>query len=262
LVFTLKNGTKLSAIIFGNRVISKDIISNSKKRRKMEMAKIQSTGKCHYCFQTFSKSAMTKHLKSCKEREAEWKSSLEYDATQREKFFHLLVEGRYLPEYWMHLLVTADISLKRLDTFLRDIWLECCGHLSAFTIEDKTYSIMPMRELKEKSMKYKLNEVLSPGMKFYHEYDFGSTTYLTLKVISEIELNSKAKFIRICARNDPPERKCEGCGKPATQVCVDCILSGEGWVCDQCAPKHKCGEEMLLPVVNSPRVGMCSYTGE
>ena len=36
---------------------------------------------------------------------------------------------------------------------------------------------------------------------------------------------------------------------------------GEGWVCDECAPKHKCGEDMLLPVVNSPRVGMCGYTG-
>jgi len=77
-------------------------------------------------------------------------SHLWNDETQKEKFFHLLVEGRYLPEYWMHLLVTADISLKKLDTFLRDIWLECCGHLSAYTIEDKTYSIMPMRELREK----------------------------------------------------------------------------------------------------------------
>lgn len=24
---------------------------------------------------------------------------------------------------------------------------------------------------------------------------------------------------------------------------------------------HECGEDMLLPVVNSPRVGMCDYTG-
>jgi len=259
--FTLKNGTKLSAIIFGYRVIYEDIISSTQKRRNRKMARMQSPGKCHYCFGTFNKSAMTRHLKSCKEREAKLKSSLEYDETQKEKFFHLLVEGRYLPEYWMHLLVTADISLKKLDTFLRDIWLECCGHLSAYTIEDKTYSIMPMRELREKSMKVKLNEVLSPGMKFYHDYDFGTTTHLTLKVISELELNAKGRFIRIMARNNPPERNCEVCGKPATQVCVNCIWEGEGWVCDKCAPKHKCGDDMLLPVVNSPRVGMCGYTG-
>jgi len=35
-----------------------------------------------------------------------------------------------------------------------------------------------------------------------------------------------------------------------------------GWLCDECAPKHKCGEDMLLPVVNSPRVGKCGYTGD
>jgi hypothetical protein len=28
-----------------------------------------------------------------------------------------------------------------------------------------------------------------------------------------------------------------------------------------CAGGHECGEEMLLPVVNSPRVAMCGYTG-
>mgnify|MGYP000848510845 FL=1 len=226
------------------------------------MARIQSTGKCCFCSSTFNKSAMTRHLKSCKEREAKWKSSLENNEKHRTKFFHLLVEGRYLPEYWMHLLVKANITLDKLDTFLRDIWLECCGHLSAFTIEDRTYTFTPFGEYEEKSMRIKLNEVLSPGMKFYYEYDFGTTTHLTLKVISEIELNAKGKFIRIMARNDPPERNCVVCGKPATQVCVHCIREGMGWLCDECAPKHKCGEDMLLPVVNSPRVGKCGYTGD
>ena len=226
------------------------------------MPRIQSTGKCHFCFGTFSKSAMTRHLASCKAMQPAWESSLEYDETQSVKCFHLLVEGRYLPEYWMHLLVTANISLKRLDTFLRDIWLECCGHLSAFKIEDKTYSVMPMPELKEKSMRFKLNEVLYPGIKFYHKYDFGTTTFLTLKVISEMELKAKGRFIIIMARNDPPEKKCYVCGKPATQVCVDCIWDSKGWLCDKCASKHKCGVDMLLPVVNSPRVGVCAYTGE
>jgi hypothetical protein len=45
---------------------------------------------------------------------------------------------------------------------------------------------------------------------------------------------------------EPPLISCEVCGKPATEVC---------------AGEHECGEEMLLPVVNSPRVGMCGYTG-
>lgn len=64
------------------------------------------------------------------------------------------------------------------------------------------------------------------------------------------------------ARNHDPQLPCEKCGKGvATQICSDCQWSGEGWLCDKCAGRHKCGEEMLLPVVNSPRAGVCGYTG-
>jgi hypothetical protein len=35
----------------------------------------------------------------------------------------------------------ADAILSRLDHFLRDIWLECCGHLSAFRIDQTIYTI-------------------------------------------------------------------------------------------------------------------------
>ncbi len=60
-------------------------------------------------------------------------------------------------------------------------------------------------------------------MKILSRLRFGTTTHLTLKVISELELNAKGRFIRIMARKNPPERNCEVCGKPATQVCVNCI---------------------------------------
>ena len=55
---------------------------------------------------------------------------------------------------------------------------------------------------------------------------------------------------------------CGVCGKPATQVCTECMWENTGWLCDECASKHDTDEEMFLPVVNSPRVGMCGYTGE
>lgn len=63
------------------------------------------------------------------------------------------------------------------------------------------------------------------------------------------------------ARNHPHEIECSYCGKPATHVCRECIYDDGGWLCDDCTEKHECGEEMLLPVVNSPRVGVCAYTG-
>jgi hypothetical protein len=221
-----------------------------------------SKGQCNLCGGTFSKLAMTKHLKSCKQKQAD-SATLAPDQVSREvQVFHLVVEGRYLPDYWMHLEVSADAKLEVLDRFLRDIWLECCGHMSMFSIQDKRYSVAPTADFDEKSMKARLDAVLSPGIKFYHEYDFGSTTHLTLKVVSQEQKPVKSKDIVILARNEPPLYTCMSCGKTAVHICTECMWAGEGCLCDECVDEHECGEEMLLPIVNSPRVGVCAYTGD
>jgi len=224
------------------------------------MAKQASTGKCHLCGGVFGKSEMMKHLKACRQKEgSEPMSSAQ--SSRKKDVFHLLVEGRYSPEYWMHIELPADTQLAVLDGFLRDTWLECCGHLSMFSIENKRYSAAEMEEFDDETMEARLGEVLSPGMKFYHEYDFGSTTHLVLNVISQEQRPIKGKAVQILARNEPPEIPCVSCGKPATQVCAECIYADAGWLCNMCAAQHKCGQEMLLPVTNSPRVGVCAYTG-
>jgi len=227
------------------------------------MIRQMSKGQCHLCGGTFSKSEMTKHLKSCKQIEQNSGKSSPARNPRQTEVFHLVVEGRYSPDYWMHLDVPADLTLEDLDDFLRDIWLECCGHLSAFEIEGQTYSVEPMEDFDDESMEVGLDSVLSPGMKFYHRYDFGSTTRLALKVISQEQKQIKGKSIAVLARNEPPSIPCMSCGKIATQVCTECICSDSGgWLCDECAVEHQCGEDMLLPVVNSPRVGVCGYTGQ
>jgi hypothetical protein len=225
------------------------------------MTRQTSKGKCGLCGGTFNKAAMTKHLKSCKQKRGEAEKPSGSRSPRKTKSFHLVVEGRYEPEYWMHLEIPANAKLQVLDSFLRQTWLECCGHLSVFKIQGERHSSWPMEEYGEEGMDAALREVLSPGMKFYHEYDFGTTTELTLRVVSEGRSEIKGKSIRLLARNDPPSITCDSCGKIATQVCTQCVWSSEGWLCDECAGEHECGEEMFLPVVNSPRVGMCGYTG-
>jgi len=225
------------------------------------MAKQILKGQCNFCGESFSKSAMTKHLKSCTQKEGSSERSSPGRSSRETAVFHLVVEGRYAPGYWMHLEAPADATLEYLDEFLRGIWLECCGHMSAFMIEGTTYSVEPMADFDDESMQVRLDEVLSPGMKFYHEYDFGSTTHLALKVVSQEQKQIKGKSIAVLARNEPPEFSCMSCGKMAAHVCTECILSGGGCLCDECATEHECGEEMLLPIVNSPRVGVCGYTG-
>jgi len=227
------------------------------------MARQVSQGKCNLCGGTFSKRAMLKHVKSCKQREGI--SEVSAGRSQRKtKTFHLVAEGRYSPDYWLHLEVPANANLAVLDNFLRRTWLECCGHMSAFTVEGTVYSIAPMAEFDDKSMNIRLDKILSPGLKFYHEYDFGSTTHLALKVVLEGESELKGKDIRVLARNESPPIPCNSCDKMATQVCTECLWSdeNEAWLCDECAAQHQCDEEMFLPVVNSPRVGVCGYTGD
>lgn len=230
------------------------------------MPRASSTGKCSFCNKEFSKAGMARHLESCQRNTAN-AAAEGHQKARKTKVFHLQVEGRYQLMYWMHLQVTTGTTLEQLDRFLRDTWLECCGHLSAFRIGSVSYSSDAEMDSHsywdrgDKSMRVRLDKVLTPKQEFTHEYDFGTTTELRLKVVSEQEIEAKGKAIKIIARNDPPVILCNVCGKPATEVCTQCIYDDGGGLCDACAKDHECGEEMLLPVVNSPRVGMCGYTG-
>jgi hypothetical protein len=218
-------------------------------------------GKCYFCNAVVSKAEMAKHLTSCRAKANIELSTQGNRKRKTSKTFHLLVEGRYQPEYWMYIEVKAKATLNDLDEFLRDIWLECCGHMSAFTIEGQTFISGPDKDSGEEGFDIVMDKILSPKMKFYHEYDFGTTTDLTLKVLEEQEGSTGEWPVQILARNEAPKIVCEVCGKTATHVCSQCIDEGDGWLCTECAEEHECGEDMLLPVVNSPRVGMCGYTG-
>ena len=148
-----------------------------------------------------------------------------------------------------------------LDTFLRNIWLECCGHMSQFDINGERYVSGAARELGARTMHVPLEKVFAPGMTCTYEYDFGTTTELKLRVLAERLGARQREAVQVLARNNPPGFPCVVCGKEATQVCTQCIYEDEGWLCDTCAPEHACGDELCLPVVNSPRVGMCGYAG-
>jgi hypothetical protein len=174
--------------------------------------------------------------------------------------FHLQVEGLYSPRYWTHIEIAANATLQDLDSFLRAFWLECCGHLSSFEIAGESF-ISEKIEAGDRSMNIALSKVMAPGMKFEYIYDFGTSTELSIKAISARKGLAQGKEVRIMARNDPPDIRCDVCGKPATGICCVCSDGDTGRVCEECGKSHECGEDMLLPVVNSPRVGMCDYTG-
>lgn len=220
----------------------------------MARERVVSSGQCSLCGGVFGKSVMATHLRSCRKRRPA------PEKPRKVQVFHLLVEGRYQPDYWMHLEVPANATLAVLDRFLRDTWLECCGHMSEFEIQGTRYTVEAM-DLDDEEMDAKLKDVLEPKRAFLYAYDFGYTTNLKLRVISEYENVQADRKVHILARNEPPVIPCGVCGKPATKICMECSYSAEGWLCDGCAAEHECGEEAFLPVVNSPRTGVCGYAG-
>ena len=221
------------------------------------MPRRTSRGRCSFCGRSFGKGAMARHLRTCKERAA-----VAAAAGPAAASFHLVVEGREQPEYWLHLEVPARLELQLLDDFLRDLWLECCGHLSCFTIDDIRYEAVLDEEWsdpEDRGMEDALGRRLYDGLRFYHEYDYGSTTELVLRVVGVGE--SAGGDIQLLARNDPPDLRCRTCGGPAVKVALDVWWPEEGMLCAACAAKEVTEEGLLLPVVNSPRTGVCCYDG-
>ena len=212
----------------------------------------KNSGTCEICKQGFSQRQMTNHLAKCTQAEV-----------GDQAWFHIVVQGRYSKDYWLHLRVLPQASLNHLDGFLRDIWLECCDHLSEFRIGEKLYTSYPDETYEPSNMAVSIARVLEPGMEFRHTYDFGTSTELGIRVIAARRSAPDKAKVRLLARNHLPEMACNEChSAPAVQLCRECSWPGRGWMCDACATEHECGEEMLLPVVNSPRVGQCVYTGK
>ncbi len=205
---------------------------------------------CLLCKAKYTGNGMTKHLQTCLSKNLE--KTLKQRNIKAQPFLHVLVKGNYSPDYWIHLKVSCNAKLKNIDQFLRDIWLECCGHMSSFSYAGK-----------ELGMGRRLGDVLSPGMELLHEYDFGTTTELLIKVLAVHEgPMQKRKPIEVLARNAPPEIPCDQCRESlAVEICTECQWDGAGWLCEACAEEHECAEDMRLPLVNSPRAGVCGYTG-
>lgn len=171
--------------------------------------------------------------------------------------FHLKISGG--TAYFLHLLVPCDLTFQRLDSFLRKIWLECCGHMSQFMFDWQRNIALPK----------KIAAVLSVGESAKYAYDFGSTTELQIKVQARYSLalsdQQKNKII-LLSRNEPYEFKCLSCGEPAVCICSQCVYETDNpFYCEACGEdeiKHACGEDYLLPICNSPRMGECAYSGD
>lgn len=213
-------------------------------------------GVCRFCLKTFAGRSIGRHLTACK---AKKQRDLEDTKGKNPRMLYHLKLMSYKP-YWLHIELPVTAKLSELDRFLRQIWLECCGHLSEFTINGVRYSANEDSGdwwgTESKSINVHLKKVLGVKEQFVYEYDFGSTTEVVGQVYAQRAGVLKDK-IRILARNTAPTFDCAKCSSEATVYCVEC----DAFYCAGCLSGHGCGEEMALPVVNSPRMGVCGYDG-
>lgn len=203
------------------------------------MAGDGSYGICEECDTRVGKAAMRTHLRKC---------LLGSSGAARTPTVLVRVQARGEPMFWLDVAGSPEATLKALDGLLRREWLECCGHLSEFTNrQDRTIG-----------MNRRVGEVLgSPGDRLDYVYDFGSSTELVVTHAGVVGA-APMKGVRAVARNEAPSWQCGECEQPATAVCA---ADDAGFCCEAHASDHRCGEEMLLPIVNSPRMGVCAYAG-
>ena len=216
----------------------------------------QPEGKCYFCREVMTRRKLFNHLEKCAARQAAMEKA-EKSRREPEKIFHLRAKFPYGSEFWLDLEVNGSATLKDLDYYLREIWLECCGHLSEFSARDFFAG--------EISMKKKIADVFAKEPALFHSYDFGSTTETIIEKIAVREGKPLSKHpIFLMSRNQTPEEKCLECDRIATHICIECLYNNEkGWMyCDEHTEVHPCDEYgEPIPLVNSPRLGVCGYEG-
>lgn len=249
----------------------------------MPNVKIQSHGHCLYCNKLMSRKTINRHL------QAHLNEKAKVGKAGRSYLLKVVDNPRWgSGPYFLSLWVDSKTTMGEIDYFLKDIWLECCGHMSSFTnpkniekgniwdfFEAQNLLMSGKKKAYEKMMEdvngeihkeRKAHGVLSKGLKLIYDYDFGSTTSLQITVVDEFPIPSDQPIV-LLSRNEPLQWLCDICEKePATQLCSVCEGYEESFFCPKCAKKHAktCddfADYAAMPVVNSPRMGVCGYTG-
>lgn len=218
--------------------------------------KKQTQGKCAFCGREMTRGGMSRHLRACSERETVIEEAAQ--SSRKAQTLHTLqVRDAWDGDYWLYLEMKGSATLSDLDYYLRAIWLECCGHLSQFSIGGWSGNEIPMSR--------RIDQVFGPDVELTHIYDFGTSSETLIQSMDTRHGKPLTRhLIYLMARNNPPEIPCMECGEPATWLCTECMyeIDESGALCAEHAEDHPhdaYGPPM--PLVNSPRVGMCGYAG-
>jgi len=78
----------------------------------------------------------------------------------------------------------------------------------------------------------------------------------------ELSKASMTRHLASCEQRTAMQREIESRQKAKKIKAFHLVYEDKGCLCDACAKQHVCSEKRLLLRVNSPRVGVCGYTGQ
>ncbi len=216
----------------------------------------QSRGICNFCGKETTKGAMTRHLQVCPRYFEGIEVALQGKQSE-ETLLLLRVQDAHIKDFWFDVEMSGAATLKKLDAYLRAIWLECCGHMSEFSTGGWGSRKIGMTQTALKAF--------STGSQLTHIYDFGTSSETLVTLIAQRQGKALTKHpIALLSRNIIPKVECQSCGENATHLCMECQYEHEkpGFLCAEHVKKHphkQYGKPLKL--VNSPRLGMCGYDG-
>ena len=180
----------------------------------MAKKEVTQPGTCYLCGEKFTQADLIKHIRKT-----------HIMAGDGEACLLLKVEGADNPDYWLLLDMPANCKLSVLDAFLRRIWLECCGHISAFRTRHE-YVISMNRQI----------GTFNANSKIQHDYAPIMTTTLSITVLGVSTRPKQRDKVRLLARNDSFVYTCNDCGQLASltaetfdpdyrriYMCEDCV---------------------------------------
>lgn len=207
----------------------------------------QNLGTCLLCNEKVLHRTAKKHVLRCIEL---LQSTRNRSSRKGETFLVKVTAGKH---FWLYVDINAHNTLADLDDLLKKTWLEeCCDHLSCF--------VMSGTQCGDNTMSQPVQSLFYDRLSFTYRYDFGNSTILQGEVVA-VRPGELQQAPELVAQNTFPSGiTCDYCQARPQHICSIC---GDCF-CNHCLDHchNNCeGNDCLLPVVNSPRMGVCGYTG-
>ena len=200
--------------------------------------------------------------------------------------------------YVLYTLMPKNATLRDIDEFLKEHWLECCGHLSTFDSKQALFVSDGFEDGfaggTNPSFDHRAAWAIPPDSDAHYEYDMGSTTCVSIRVqpapdgaqdwLAQHGIDAGDPILQ----NLMPE-SCDDCGQEATHfredktLCAGCfpesrqsfaeLPAGKPQTCDHCenTATHHHSQHMACEgcrqhshdhyrdLVNSPRDGTSCF---